>query len=126
VTLRAWSHGALFGRIANGKMRRNPVGREVAACWNRLPEQFAGVALDAFALLPDRLCGIVLVPDPRPGQSPPLAEVLNSFISVSARRVDCGIWKGSAWGRAIRGQEELKRTRHSILQKPSRWQSRRV
>jgi putative transposase len=120
VTLWAWSRGSLFGRVTNGKMRRNPVGREVAACWNRLPRQFGNVALDSFVVMPDRLHGIVLVTDQGAQPSKPLAEVLDFFKLVSARRVDCGIWRGGARGHVLRGEEELTRARHYIREYPSR------
>lgn len=55
VTLRTWRRGSVFGTIANGKMRRNLVGQEVAACWNRIPADFTNVVLDAFVVMPDHL-----------------------------------------------------------------------
>jgi REP element-mobilizing transposase RayT len=116
VTLRTWRRGSLFGRVANGKMRPNPVGREVAACWNSLPERFTNVVLDTFVVMPDHLHGIVMVKD-----SEPLPSILDSFQAASADLVDCGIWKGSGRRHMIRDLDELNRIRHYIRDNPSRW-----
>jgi len=116
VTLRTWRRGSLFGRIAKGKMRRNPVGREVAACWNRIPTRFSNVMLDAFVVMPDHLHGILLVHD-----AAPLPSILDSFQAASASLIDCGIWRGNGHKHFIRDSDELDRIRHYIRDNPSRW-----
>ena len=121
VTLRTWRRGSLFGKIANGKMRRNLVGQEVAACWNRIPSDFTNVMLDAFVVMPDHLHGIVVVNGRGPEDSAPLLSILERFRSLSAGHVDCGIWKGSGRKRLIRDRDELNRIRHYIRDNPSRW-----
>lgn len=120
VTLRTWRRGSVFGKIANGKMRRNLVGQEVAACWNRIPADFTNVVLDAFVVMPDHLHGIVLV-NGRGPDSAPLPSILDRFRSISAGRVDCGIWKGNVRKHLIRDADELNRIRHYIRDNPARW-----
>jgi putative transposase len=102
-------------------MRRNPVGRQIAACWSGIPGRFANVVLDAFVVMPDHLHGIVMVNDRRPEQSAALASILDSFRSLSASCVDLGIWKGSGRRHFIRDSDELNRIRHYIRDNPSRW-----
>jgi REP element-mobilizing transposase RayT len=97
-------------------MRPNPVGREVAACWNRIPARFSNVRLDAFVVMPDHLHAILLVND-----SAPLPSILDSFQSASASLVDCGIWRGNGSAHFIRDSDELNRIRHYIRDNPSRW-----
>jgi REP-associated tyrosine transposase len=116
VTLRTWRRGSLFGSIRNGKMRRNPVGREIAACWNRIPARFSNVVLDTFVVMPDHLHGIVMVND-----SEPLPSILDAFQEDSASLVDCGIWRGNGRRHFIRDSDELDRIRHYIRDNPSRW-----
>jgi putative transposase len=123
VTFRAWSRGRLFGRIARGKMRRNPVGEAVASTWNQIPAWFSNVVLDSFVLMPDHLHAIVMVSDRGPQDPPPLPAILDFFRSFSARTVDCGIWKGRGRKRIIRDRDELDRIRHYIRQNPRRWTS---
>ncbi len=121
VTLRTWGRASLFGRIANGKMRRNQVGQEVAACWSRIPARFANVMLDAFVVMPGHLQAILLVSDQGAGDSPPLPAILDAFQSASASHVDCGIWRGNGRRHFIRDADELNRVRHYIRENPSRW-----
>ncbi len=123
VTLRTWRRAALFGRIANGKMRRNPIGREVAACWNSIPALFSNVKLDSFVLMPDGLHAIVMVKGQgRRSRAESLLSILDSFQAASADRVDCGIWRGTGRKHVIRDEDELQRIRHYIRDNPSRWQ----
>jgi len=99
-------------------MRPNPVGREVAACWNRIPARFTNVRLDAFVVMPDHLHGILLVNDREPGDLP---SILESFQSASTSCVDLGIWSGNGRRHFIRDADELNPIRHYIRDNPSRW-----
>jgi putative transposase len=121
VTFRAWSRGHLFGRIANGKMRRNPVGQEVASNWNRIPAWFSNVVLDTFVVMPDHMHAILLLNDHGPQDAVPLPAILDFFRSCSAQSVDCGIWRGNGRKHVIRDRDELDRIRRYIRQNPQRW-----
>jgi REP element-mobilizing transposase RayT len=102
-------------------MRPNPVGKEVAACWNHIPSRFSNVMLDAFVVMPDHLHGILMVKDKGPEDSAPLLSILEAFRALSAGRVDCSIWKGNGRKHVIRDSDELNRIRHYIRENPSRW-----
>jgi REP element-mobilizing transposase RayT len=99
-------------------MRPNAVGREVAACWNRIPTRFSNVLLDSFVVMPDHLHGILMVDDRDAGALP---AVLDAFQAASADRIDFGIWKGRSHRHFIRDSDELDRIRHYIRDNPSRW-----
>ena len=48
ITLCTQDRACLFGRVINGEMRLNDAGRMVLAEWNRLPERFPHLVVDAF------------------------------------------------------------------------------
>jgi len=121
VTFRAWNHGHLFGRIANGKMRRNPVGQEVASNWNQIPARFSNVVLDTFVVMPDHMHAILLMTDRGSQDAAPLPAILDFFQSSSSQSVDCGIWRGNGRKHVIRDRDELDRIRRYIRLNPQRW-----
>jgi putative transposase len=50
ITLCTQDRACLFGKVVNGEMRLNDAGRMVLAEWNRLPERFPQVVLEAFVV----------------------------------------------------------------------------
>lgn len=55
-------HGEyLLGEIHAGEMRANDLGRIVLECWNALPRHFPEIELDAFAVMPNHVHGILVL-----------------------------------------------------------------
>lgn len=66
ITLCTQDRACLFGKVVNGEMRLNDAGRMVLAEWNRLPERFPHLVLDAFVVMPNHVHGILVITDPAP------------------------------------------------------------
>ena len=64
ITLCTQDRACLFGKVVNGEMRLNDAGRMVLAEWNRLPERFPHLVLDAFVVMPNHVHGIVVITNP--------------------------------------------------------------
>jgi REP element-mobilizing transposase RayT len=64
VTICTQDRACLFGEVVDGEMRLNDVGRMVVAEWERLPERFPDVALDAFVVMPNHIHGIIVITHP--------------------------------------------------------------
>jgi hypothetical protein len=45
----------LLGKIVDGEMRLNDVGRMVKAALREIPKRYPGVRLDAFVIMPDHI-----------------------------------------------------------------------
>ncbi|MFB3779059.1 MAG: hypothetical protein ACE141_15685 [Bryobacteraceae bacterium] len=72
----------LFGQIENGEIRSSLIGVAVASCWEEIPRHFDNVVLDAFALMPNHLHGILILTDPvGAGHARPLPTIVGSFKS---------------------------------------------
>jgi len=61
VTVCAHGHRYLFGEIIEGAMHPNALGELVETCWQEIPAHIAATRLDAFALMPNHLHGIVVI-----------------------------------------------------------------
>jgi len=59
----------VFGKIANGAVVLNVIGRIAFDCWREIPEHFAHVELDAFVIMPNHVHGILTISRSRADQS---------------------------------------------------------
>jgi REP element-mobilizing transposase RayT len=66
ITLCAQDRQCLFGEVLDGVMRLNDAGRMVVTEWERLPERFPNVVLDAFVVMPNHVHGIIVITDAIP------------------------------------------------------------
>ena len=63
VTLCTQDRACVFGSVANGEMRPNEYGREVAGCWLWLAERYPYVTLDEWVVMPNHVHGIIVITD---------------------------------------------------------------
>ena len=61
ITICAYEMRNVFGKIANGAVLLNAIGRIAIDCWREIPEHFAHVELDAFVVMPNHLHGILTI-----------------------------------------------------------------
>lgn len=71
VTIVTQARACLFGEVVDGTMRLNHAGRMVETVWDELPLFYPGVDIDAFAIMPNHIHGIIVLvgaaPRGRPG-----------------------------------------------------------
>jgi len=63
VTIRLKESGNVFGEVVAGRVRLSAAGRIAKESWGGIPEHFPAVTLDAFAVMPDHVHGIVVIGD---------------------------------------------------------------
>ncbi|MEB3180471.1 MAG: hypothetical protein VKL59_15800 [Nostocaceae cyanobacterium] len=66
-------------------MRLNYLGHIAFDCWQKIPEHFPHVELDAFVVMPNHLHGILVITDTPVGQGIALPLPKNSLVSL------CGV-----------------------------------
>ena len=149
VTLCAKNRECLFGKIVEGKMQLNEMGRIVASCWEWLAEQYGYVELDEWVVMPNHLHGIIVVNSgdaaagrgasrraptkPQhvmsiPNKIKPLGQLIGAFKIVSTPRINefrgtpgMGIWQRNYHEHIIRDIDELNRIRAYITANPEQW-----
>ena len=109
--------------MEKGEIRLSPCGRVVAETWEWLGRQFAGVALDECAIMPDHLHGIVVLtrivaPVATHGAPPgdttrrkPLGGIIGAFETRSTAEINRlrgtpgrTLWQRDFWDRVIRDE----------------------
>ena len=136
-----------FGDVRDGTMMLSPTGQIVAEEWSRTPSLRPYVALDAWAVMPNHVHGIVtLLPGdvgaPRLSTEAPrrdvstgtvatlrahsLGAIIGQFKGACTRRIRAaGIsdfaWQPRFWDRVIRSEHELEATQRYIANNPLQW-----
>jgi putative transposase len=137
VTMCVKDREHLFGRVDADRMVLNEFGEIVDWCWKDLPNHYPCVQTDAFVIMPNHVHGIIVItnPDPvREGLEPsptkryPLSEIVRSFKTFSAKRINelrgttgLPVWQRNYFEHIIRDERSLKRIRNYIVSNPERW-----
>jgi REP element-mobilizing transposase RayT len=92
ITLCTYQRKCIFGEIVGAgfipaQMKLNEYGQIAYDQWQKLPERFENIELDAFAIMPNHIHGIIIIPDPDPvgaGFTPALDdETANTRVGAS-------------------------------------------
>ncbi|HSP05672.1 MAG TPA: transposase [Acidobacteriota bacterium] len=125
VTICTKDRKPCLASIVDGKSILSPTGTIVERCWRRLQSSFPGLLIDALILMPDHLHGILSIPERTAAQRKySLAALIQSFKSVSSRKVGCGagtLWQRAYYDRVIRTERELNMTRLYMEMNPRLW-----
>jgi putative transposase len=137
VTICTKDREHVFGRIEEGRLHVNGFGEIVALCWKDLPNHYPCVLTDEFVVMPNHVHGIIVITEPNPvgeGSEPsptkryPLSEIVRSFKTFSARRINVcrgtpglSVWQRNYYEHIIRDERSLERIRQYIVTNPDRW-----
>ena len=129
VTICCHQRQHLFGEIDNGEMKINAIGQIVSNLWQKTPQHFPNVELDAFILMPDHLHGIIIISESTEKSS--LANIVQNFKSISSRKINrinknygISIWQRNYYERIVRSELEFKNLREYIENNPANWSDR--
>ncbi len=61
VTVCTQNRWNIFGEIKNKKMIPNDIGKMIIKIWNEIPNNYDGIEIDEFVLMPDHLHGILVI-----------------------------------------------------------------
>jgi putative transposase len=141
VTIIAHQRECLFGKITNGDMILNDLGKIADECWRAIPEHFPQVELGAHVVMPNHVHGIIVITgavgarhaSPLQNQSPPrgapsgsLGAMVGSFKSAVTRHIGrdfntTQIWQRSYHEHIIRDEREMNNIWRYIESNPSMW-----
>ena len=66
VTVCTRARACLFGHVVNGDMHLNEAGETAQRCWEDIPHHFPHAALDAMAIMPNHVHGVIVITEPPP------------------------------------------------------------
>jgi REP element-mobilizing transposase RayT len=119
VTVCTHHRAPLFAAIAYARCAEH--------CWHAIPGHY-DVDLDAFAVMPDHVHGIVLIGGG--GAARPLHAVVGSFKSAVTREINelrntqgAQVWQRGYFDRIVRDETELEALREYVISNPDVWNS---
>lgn len=126
VTICIWQRECLLGNITNTNFELSRYGQVVQFNWNILEQKFKNVKLDEFIIMPNHIHGIIILTK---SEEQPLAEVIRSFKTSSARRINqlrnskgIPVWQRNYYEHIIRNEESMDKIREYIINNPLSWQ----
>ena len=145
VTICLQDQKCILGKIMDGRMYLNEIGKIVVACWNRIPQHFCAVELDVSVVMPNHIHGVILLgtertkcPCPpthtqpnRRGEvsSPTLGQIVAYFKYQSTKYVNqyrdiagTQIWQRNYYDHVLRDDIDLQRIRQYIRDNPMQWE----
>ena len=139
VTICAQDHRCLFGDVVNCELQQNDAGFAISSWWDKLPEKFPSIVLDAFVLMPNHLHGIIHIAGVgsvagRPhGAAPTLGVMIAWFKSMTTNEYIRGVrdhgwlpfetrlWQRSYYEHIVRGDSDLESIRNYMIANPDKW-----
>ena len=82
VTICARDRECMFGKVVEGEMRLNEVGKVICGVWETLPKRFPNTHVDFFVVMPNHIHGIIVINENGRGGDPPALNVLQSVIEI--------------------------------------------
>jgi len=141
VTVCTKNRECLFGDVVAGEMRLNAVGKVILECWENISAHFPHVALDAVAIMPNHVHGILFITDApvgakdfsplstgqrQCGTSKTVGSIIRGFkigltkwMRSNTTVVD--VWQRGFYERIIRDEMELTRIREYIHGNAKKW-----
>jgi putative transposase len=141
MTICAQERECLFGEVVNGEMVMNEAGARVQAVWDELPCHYPQVRLDAFAIMPNHVHGIVMLTTVgarfiapssiiAPNHVPTVGEIVRGFKARCTRAINqmrntrgVPVWQRNYYEHIIRGEVDYNRIAEYISTNPQRWMS---
>lgn len=148
VTICTKNHIRWFGKVINGKMILNRIGKIVVREWRQTEAVRKNIELDYFVVMPNHIHGILIINPVKTTGSvvsnkkesemirrivsttlPPgsLGSIIGQIKSVCTKQIRLVGYKNFAWQprfyeRIIRNEKELYMIRNYIYQNPMRWE----
>lgn len=137
VTICTHRFASLFGRIVNGNVHLNSLGRLVEEEWSRTALVRPSVIVDLDVVMPNHLHGLLWITESQAKQiaegtatmrASSLGSIIAQFKSKVTKRSRSlanpklfPIWKRNYYDHIVRNEKSLERIRNYILENPSRW-----
>ncbi len=146
ITVCVKKRNCLFGKIDDGKIRLNELGKIVTEKWLWLAQRFPYVKLDEYVVMPNHFHGILWIidiscrggsrpaptdeidPESKPIKIKPVGQIIGAFKTVSAKQINIvrnsqgdSVWQRDFFDCIGRNENELLRIRRYIVNNPVQW-----
>jgi REP-associated tyrosine transposase len=131
VTICIKERACILGKITESVMQLSNFGDIVTLCWHDLPCHYPGISLNAFAVMPNHIHGIIFLGagSPRASSGQTLSNIIGYFKYQSTKRINglrnspgAPLWQRNFFEHVIREDSSLDRIREYIYTNSKRWE----
>ena len=145
ITICTHERKCLFGKVVDGEIQMNDIGKIVKSEWLKTEEIRDNVSTDEFIIMPNHLHGILFIDEPtdrrgtvhraptveRFGQptSNSIPTIIRSFKATATKQINelrntpgLPVWQRGFYDRIVRNDDELNRIREYIHYNPLKCQ----
>jgi len=140
LTICAVEQKCIFGKIENGVMQENVLGKIVHVCWLQVSDHFANVEPDVCVVMPNHFHAILKLKQTVRPFNKAMTEAFGAPVSLSVpaivrtfkaavtREARCilgasvqQVWQRNYYERVMRDCHEYEETRRYIVENPMQW-----
>jgi putative transposase len=141
VTMVTYHRDCLFGKIENGEMVLNDLGKIADECWRAIPEHFPNVDLDTHVIMPNHAHGVIVINDdgrmgaiyrahtteqfgkPTVGSLPTIVRTYKAAVTriIGREHNATSIWQRNYHEHIIRSKREMDNIWRYIESNPAHW-----
>jgi len=140
VTIVTHDRKSIFGRIINGDMELNDIGKMVKEVWMAIPDHFPNVEMGEYVIMPNHIHGIISItveathasPLPRISKGPmpgSIGAIIGSYKSAATRSFhkiqnshENSLWQRNYYEHIIRNERDYQAIYEYILANPINWE----
>lgn len=142
VTICVQNKECIFGKINDGKMILNDIGKIIDLYWNKSLNHFKNIELDKYQIMPNHMHGIIVInnigssrgevisPLQISEQCPTLGKIIAYFKYQSTKHINqirkipgIKLWQRNYYEHVIRNENDLYRIRQYIEDNPLKWEN---
>jgi REP element-mobilizing transposase RayT len=134
VTICTQDHKHFFGKIENGKMVLNEIGKIAEKEWLHTENMRKDVRLGTFVIMPNHIHGLICILDPvgahcnaplQPTQNN-LSWIIRGFKSTTTKKIRKIFpkfkWQRSFYDHIVRSDDDLEKIHEYIIFNPEKWE----
>jgi putative transposase len=134
VTICTQDHKHFFGKIENGKMVLNEIGKIAEKEWLHTENMRKDVRLGTFVIMPNHIHGLICILDPvgahcnaplQPTQNN-LSWIIRGFKSTTTKQIRKIFpkfkWQRSFYDHIVRSDDDLEKIHEYIIFNPEKWE----
>ncbi len=100
-----------------------PIGSEIRKSIQYINDNFVGVSIDKYAIMPNHIHMIVILEDTGGDGTPPLQSVIGQLKSYTTQKHGHTLWQRSFHDHIIRGEKDYRERWEYIDTNPLKWES---
>lgn len=128
ITINHKNNFRIFGKVQDGVMILNDIGKAVKKCWQELPKHYDNLILDEFIIMPNHVHMIMEIRNNRIDKRHGISEFVRNFKTFSSKGINeingtpgKSNWHKDFWDKIIHNEVDYEQIKQYIKDNPKNW-----